>query len=76
MFFQWFIHDGAPDRRRLAWPTTVAAIVGLVGQAVVVGAQAVLASGQGLGAVVDPTVLSSTVTGELGWASGVCSRSG
>jgi len=68
-FFACFIHDRAPDRERLPKVLYVAALVALFGQLVILVAQAALASGSGIGAIVDPSVLVKVLGGRLGYSS-------
>lgn len=70
-FFAWFVHDQAEDRSRLTRPVVVAAAVGIVGQLAVVVAQAALASGSGLGVLLDLSLLSKVLGGSLGWSTAV-----
>jgi copper transport protein len=68
-FFIWFVHDGGPDGTSLERIVRRGAIVGGVGQLIVIGSQAVLASGLGLSSLFDASVLSKTLSGELGWST-------
>ncbi len=68
-FFAWFLHDQAPDRKRLDRPVIVAAAAGFGGQLVMVGAHAALASGSGLTAMFDPSVIPRVLGGSPGWSS-------
>jgi copper transport protein len=69
VFFVWFVHDGGPDGPGLEKIVRRAAVVAVVGQLVVIAAQSVLASGEGISSAFNPAVVSKVLAGELGWAS-------
>ena len=64
-FFVWFFHDGGPERRRLkqlGWATALVAFAGLLGQ---LFAHASLATGRGIGALLDRSLWGPVATAQL-----------
>jgi copper transport protein len=70
-FFLVFLHDRRPDRARLAVVVHVTALLGLVGIASTVLAQAALLTGEGLSAATDLDVVRSVLSDRLGWSAAV-----
>ena len=70
-FFCAFLHDQLSDRDRLLPIVRLAALGTIIGAVGLVIAQAALLSGRGLDAATDGTVLSSVLSGWLGWSLAV-----
>lgn len=71
IFFVGYIHDWADDRAGLIRIARIAAVTALVATVVRLAVQAALATGRGLAAAVDPSVLSTVLGGWVGASVGV-----
>ncbi len=67
-FFCAFVHDQMEDRDRLLPIVRLGALATIIGAVGIVIAQSALLSGRGLDAATDGTVLSSVLSGWLGWS--------
>lgn len=67
-FFCAFVHDRMDDRDRLLPIVRLAALATIIGAVGIVIAQSALLSGRGLDAATDGAVLSSVLSGWLGWS--------
>jgi copper transport protein len=70
-FFLVFLHDGAPDRRRMVAVVQVATILGALGAVLTIAVQASLATGDGIGAFTQVEVLRGVLREGLGWSTAV-----
>ncbi len=70
-FFLAFIHDGATDRHRLQSITRWSTIVAAVGIATTIVAQAALATGNGVGSVLQSGTIGPVLRQGLGWSAAV-----
>ncbi len=65
--FVAFVHDQRDDRRRLDRLTRIAVGVGAIGTAAWIVFQAAVSTSDGLGSVLDPSTLTTTLADGLGW---------
>lgn len=69
--FLTFVHDGGPEKRRLAGLARIAVAAGALGALATVAFQAVVVTGQGTSALTDVDQLRRALGDGLGWATAV-----